>query len=123
MQRPQPWPGAERDAPLPPGSPLTVQLGWRSLAPSDLLMVSVQLLDDTDRKWAQWDGPVGGDWRPNPSWAAGDRVRQDVPLQLAPDTPPGTYRVLLVVYDPASGQPQPLAGQQALLLGEIMVGE
>ena len=55
------------------------------------------------------------------SWSSGERVRQDVPLALDAATPPGRYRLLLVVYDPASGAPRPVAGQQALLLGEIEV--
>jgi hypothetical protein len=124
LQRTPPWPGAGRDAPLAPNSPLNIQLGWRGgpAAPPPL-MVSLQLLGADEHKWAQWDGPVGGDWRPIQSWGAGERVRQDVPLALDPATPPGSYRLLLVVYDPASGQPQPIAGQNALLLGEVVVGD
>jgi hypothetical protein len=122
LQRPPPRPGASRDAPLRPGDLLTIRLGWRSgpAAPPPL-MVSLQMLGADDHKWAQWDGPAGGDWRPIQNWSAGERVRQDVPLTLDPATPPGSYRLLLVVYDPATGQPQPLGGQNALLLGELMV--
>ncbi|MFL5801999.1 MAG: hypothetical protein ACJ8CR_09695 [Roseiflexaceae bacterium] len=122
LQRPPPWPGAGSTAPLRPGDPLTIRLGWRGgpAAPPPL-MVSLQMLGADDHKWAQWDGPAGGDWRPIQSWSAGERVRQDVPLTLDPATPPGNYRLLLVVYDPATGQPRPLGGQSALLLGELVV--
>ncbi len=123
LQRPPPWPGAGRDAPLAPSDPLSIQLGWRGGLAAPPLMVSLQLLGADEHKWAQWDGPVGGDWRPIQSWGAGERVRQDVPLALDPATPPGSYRLLLVVYDPATGQPQPIAGQNALLLGEFTVGD
>jgi hypothetical protein len=122
LTHPLRWPGAGRDAPLGPSDSLTVQLGWRAAqtAPHPL-MVSVQLLGADDHKWAQWDGPLGGDWRPIQGWRAGERVRQDVPLTLDPATPPGSYRLLLVVYDPANGQPQPFGGQGALTLGEVTV--
>jgi hypothetical protein len=117
-----PSPGAGRDASLHPGDPLTVQLGWRAArAASQPLMVSLQLLGVDDHKWAQWDGPLGGDWRPIQSWQAGERMRQDVPLTIDPATPPGSYRLLLVVYDPANGQAQPFGGQNALVLGELIV--
>jgi hypothetical protein len=84
-------------------------------------MVSAQLLGPDDRKYAQWDGPLGGEWRPIQSWAAGDRVRQDIPLTLDPATPPGSYRLLLVAYDAATGQPRLFGGQSALSLGEVTV--
>jgi hypothetical protein len=122
LQRRPPWPGAAGDAPLRVADVLTVRLGWRAArtAPQPL-MVSLQVLGADDHKWAQWDGPLGGDWRPIQAWQAGERVRQDVPLRLDPATPPGSYRLLLVVYDSASGQPQPFGGQSALSLGELVV--
>jgi hypothetical protein len=116
------WPGAPGDAPFAAGAPLAIQLFWqtdRAAAPP--AMVSVQVLGDDNHKWAQWDGPLGGDWRPLQSWQSGDNVRQDVPLQLDPATPPGTYHLALVVYDPANGQPQTFGGQNALDLGELVV--
>jgi hypothetical protein len=117
-----PWPGAPADAPLPPGAPLTMQLFWRAgsaLAPH--MMVSLQLLGIDNHKWAQWDGALGGDWRPVQTWQPGERVRQDVPLQIDRATPPGAYRLALVVYDPASGRPETFGGQSSLDLGELVV--
>jgi len=48
-------------------------------------------------------------------------VRQDAPLLVDPATPPGAYRLVLVVYDPASGQPETFGGQSSLDLGELVV--
>jgi hypothetical protein len=122
LHRRLPWPGVGRDAPLRPGDAFSVWLGWRAAdAPAPPLMVSLQVLGADNHKYAQWDGPLGGDWRPSQSWSAGERVRQDVPLTLDPATPPGAYRLLLVVYDPATGQPRTFGGQAALALGELMV--
>jgi hypothetical protein len=117
-----PWPGAPGDAPQPPGARLSVALFWRARAAGGQpLMISVQALGADDRKAAQWDGALGGDWRPVQSWAAGDQVRQDVPLQLDPATPPGRYRLALVAYDPTTGQPQPFGGEQMIQIGELEV--
>jgi hypothetical protein len=116
------WPGAAGDAPLAAGAPLTAELFWRAgQTAAQPMMISLQLLGADDHKWAQWDGTLGGDWRPAPSWQAGERVRQDVPLLLDPATPPGRYRLALVVYDPASGRPQTFGGQSSLELGELTV--
>jgi hypothetical protein len=122
LARRTPWPGAPFDAPIAPGAPLIVQLLWRAGgSPAPPLMVSLQVLGPDNHKWAQWDGALGGDWRPIQAWQAGERVRQDVPLRIDPATPPGTYRLALIAYDPASGQPQTFGGQNSLDLGEIMV--
>ncbi len=116
------WPGAPGDAPLDRGAPLTVQLFWHALQPNARpTMISIQALDRENRKWAQWDGALGGDWRPIQLWQAGERVRQDVPLMFDPATPPGAYRLVLVAYDPATGQAQPLGGENMLSLGELVV--
>jgi hypothetical protein len=122
LARRTPWPGARADAPFAPGAPLTTQLFWQAGSVSvPPMMVSLQLLGAENHKWAQWDGALGGDWRPVQSWQPGARVRQDVPLQIDPATPPGTYRLVLVIYDPASGRPETIGGQSALDLGELVV--
>jgi hypothetical protein len=117
-----PWPGAPADAPLDHNTPLTVRLYWSALArDARPAMISIQVLDAENRKWGQWDGPLGGEWHPMQSWRPGEHVRQDVPLQLDPATPPGAYRLALVVYDPASGAPFPMGGQNLLPLGDLDV--
>jgi hypothetical protein len=122
LARRTPWPGAPADAPFAPGTALTTQLFWQAGSVSaPPMMVSLQLLGAENHKWAQWDGALGGDWRPSHTWQPGERVRQDVPLQIDPATPPGTYRLALVIYDPASGQPETFNGQSALDLGELVV--
>jgi hypothetical protein len=98
------------------------QLFWRAgSTPAPPMMVSLQVLGADNHKWAQWDGALGGDWRPVQAWQPGEHVRQDVPLQLDPATPPGAYRLVLVVYNPANGQPETFGGQSSLDLGELVV--
>jgi hypothetical protein len=116
------FPGAPVDAPFAPGDQLTAQIFWHASGQyGQPLAISLQIIGPNDRKVAQWDGAAGGDWQPAQSWQNGKRVRQDVPLKLDPATPSGTYRLLLVAYNPANGTPQLIAGQQAVTLGEIRV--
>ncbi len=106
-----------------PGDALQLGLLWQANAPmKQPYLVFAQLLDTQNRKVAQWDGAAGGDWWPTPAWQPGQRVWQDVPLQIAADAPPGRYRLLVGVYDPATGARLPLAdGQDALELGMVEV--
>ncbi len=105
------------------GGRLRASLLWQADRPqSQLYLVFVQLLDDNDRKIAQWDGAAGGDWWPTPAWQAGQRIRQDIPLQIAPDAPPGTYRLIAGLYDPATGARLQLRdGGDILQLGTVEV--
>jgi hypothetical protein len=115
-------PGAGFDAPYTHGDQLTVQMYWQAQAVDPRpLAISVQVIGSNDAKIAQWDGTAGGDWYPASAWAAGDAIRQDVPLTLRADALPGTYRMLLAAYDPTTGIPQPIAGQQAVVVGELVL--
>lgn len=124
LERQSPPPGVTPATPLFPGERLNVQVFWRAASERENLdqlpMVSLQVLDEENRKWAQWDGLLG-DWLPAPVWAPGEAVRQDIPLALDTAIPPGDYRLLLVVYDPSSGRPIPIAGQDAVVIGWVRV--
>ena len=89
--------------PAAPGKLAKLTLWWQARRPGPPLLVTAQVLDAQQRKWAQWDGALGGDAAPAATWQPGELVRQDVPLLLDPATPPGAYTLLVGVYDPASG--------------------
>jgi hypothetical protein len=107
-----------------PGEQLRVSLLWEALdANPGLYLVFAQLLDANDTKAGQWDGAAGGDWIPSSSWVAGQRIWQDLPLAIAADAPPGRYRVVVGLYDPATGARLPLSsGGDMLVLGEVEIG-
>lgn len=124
LERRSPPPGVTPATPLVPGERLNVQVYWRAAGEREnrdqLPMVSLQVLDEENRKWAQWDGLLG-DWLPASAWTPDEAVRQDIPLTLDAATPPGDYRLLLVVYDSSSGRPIPIAGQNAVVVGRVRV--
>lgn len=117
--------GFEMDqATVQPGGALRVSLLWQAAHPTppDPLMVFVQVLDDTNRKIAQWDGAAGGDWCPTSTWREGQRIWQDVPLAIDPDAPPGHYRVIVGLANPATGERlHTTDGSDMVVVGELDV--
>jgi hypothetical protein len=112
--------------PFAPGDPVPLGLEWFNLdVISNEYYVTTQIVGQ-GRLWGQWDGPLG-QWYPATTWAEGQHVRDDIPLQVAPDAPPGRYRLILALYDPVTMQRLPVRsadGQDlgdTLDLGEIVV--
>jgi len=110
------------------GDPLLVTLYWRVLTPPPAgRFVTLRLVDDQGRIWAQADSPpVMGLW-PVERWQPGMLIEDAHQLNIPPGTPPGVYRLEVGFYDPASGQVLPASGQPVgsgggLLLGEVPVG-
>jgi len=106
-----------------PGARLRASFLWRAEQPqTGKYLVFVQLLDDANRKVAQWDGALGGDWWLALGWRPGQQIWQDVPLRIADDAPPGRYRLITGIYDPATGKRLRMAdGADSVLLGQVDV--
>jgi hypothetical protein len=95
------------------GAPLAVALRWESSgAPSEELAASVQLLDGRNQVVAQHDGPAVQS--PVAQGVSGDRPLEGPldrrALVVPHGTPPGEYRLVVALYDPATGARMPLAG-------------
>jgi hypothetical protein len=85
------------------GEPLRVDLRWRALSPPDGdFAISVQVLDDAGRLVAQHDGPPAGGNYPTGYWEEGEVVLDSHALELPREIGPGTYSLLVVVYDSAT---------------------
>jgi hypothetical protein len=83
-----------------PGEAITLTLYWQAReAPSTDYQVFVHLVGDESGPAAQGDGPpLMGDY-PTTMWAAGEVVADPHPVALPADLPPGTYRLLVGMYD------------------------
>ncbi len=135
------WPAAilasgltARAGPLPDqvasGATVYPVLEWQfAAAPADFA-VSVRLVAADGTTWAQGaDERPAGPGYPGSAWPVGQVVRQTASLPIPPGTPPGTYRIELVVYDPATGQPWPAqavpgglaASPNGVYLGEVII--
>jgi hypothetical protein len=95
------------------GGTFELTLYWRSAAtiPTDYT-VFTQLLGPDGQLWAQQDNPPQAGRYPTSAWAEQDRVVDRYALPLREGAPPGNYRLLVGMYDPATGErlPATLAG-------------
>lgn len=109
------------------GDTMQVELTWTALAaPGASYNVSLQLLGPDGALAAATDRTPGNGFRATTTWQAGEQVVDRFALTVPPGAAPGLYRLLVVLYDPATGQrlPVQVAGAPAgdsLLLQELSV--
>lgn len=106
-----------------PGDTLQVELNWAALnAPAANYNISLQLLGPDGSLVASTDRTPGNGFRPTTSWQAGEPIVDRFAITVPPSAAPGVYRLLVVLYDPATGQRLPVqvagapAGDSLLLL-------
>lgn len=86
-----------------PGDPLPVSLYWRTDAALEArYTIAWFLRDASGGPVAQgWDSEPGMGFAPTDSWRPGVPVWDNRALQVPPDTPPGEYRLWVVLYTTA----------------------
>ncbi len=98
-------------APVQAGTPYTVTLQWRATGPTNVpLTVFTQLLDRNGRLVAQHDGPPANGLRPTHDWRPGEIITDQHVIPLPATLPPGTYRLIVGLYDGQTGQRVPAPG-------------
>ncbi len=89
--------------------PLT--LFWRTEAEMDIAYtVFVQLLNPAGQVVAQVDQQPLAGAAPTTTWLPGEVLTDAYTLTLPAEMPPGLYRVIAGLYDPATGQRLPVTG-------------
>jgi hypothetical protein len=106
-----------------PGDDLTLTLFWASAAPLPAsYTVFVHLVDDQNEIVAQSDSIPRGGHYPTTAWTAGEQFADDYTLSLPEDLTPGSYRLLVGLYDPQTSARLPLInGPDHVELGGIEV--
>jgi len=102
-------------------APLGLVLYWQALAPlpADYHLFA-RLEDDAGRVWSQWDRVAGPPLIPPGRWPAGQIIRDGIALTPEVGTPPGRYRLVIGLYDPATGVHLTTpAGDDTLIVGQV----
>jgi hypothetical protein len=91
-----------------PGENLEVTLYWRAGPETDQnYSVFTHLV--SDRVWAQHDGwPVNGQ-KPTSTWARDEIIADHHVIPIGADVPPGSFQLVVGMYDAATLQPLPAA--------------
>ncbi len=104
-----------------PGGVQQVVLYWRVLGPLDRnYVISVQLIGADSAKAGQSDERPGGEFLPMTGWRAGAVLRDARAIAIAPEAAPGTYALLVAIYDGAADPPVYLGEPQTV--GSVEVG-
>jgi hypothetical protein len=83
------------------GEGLLISLHWQAVAqPAADYTVFVHLVDGAGNQIAGGDGPpLYGDY-PTGLWLSGDEIIDEHRLALPADLPPGSYEIVVGMYDP-----------------------
>ncbi len=82
-----------------PGETIYLTLFWRARGPvSRGYTAFTHLISPQGVVYGEMDIPLGGGFYPSSRWKAGEIVRQDYPLPVRPDTPPGLYSIEVGLY-------------------------
>jgi mannosyltransferase len=102
-------------------STLASTLFWQAEGASDVqYAVSLQLLDENGVLRAQHDQQPGDSAFPTTSWVQGEVVSDTHQLGLPADLPPGSYRLIVRMYDPATLAVLPATGADGSPAGDAL---
>jgi 4-amino-4-deoxy-L-arabinose transferase-like glycosyltransferase len=92
-----------------PGGSLRVTLTWRATGHTTTpRKVFLHLEDDQGQIWGQSDQIPGQGAFPTTSWVEGEYMQDEHTLIVRQDTPPGTYRLVVGLYDRKTGRRTPV---------------
>jgi len=104
---------------------LRIDLVWQATAAlPGKAQVALRLVDDNRRTWARRDSIPENGALPFDTWPIGAVVNDHHALPIPATTPPGSYRLLLGVFDPDGGRNLPLNDANGQPVGsEIEIGK
>lgn len=114
--------------PIRPGTDVRLTLYWEVLGRvGGDYTVFIHLLDASDVRVGQGDGPPLNNAYPTSFWAAGESLADAHRLTIPANAAPGRYRIAVGLYDPISGQRLPMLDPQGkpaadrVMLGDLEV--
>jgi len=112
---------AEGEAPLSVrgGEAIPLTLLWSAERPPTTdYTVFTHLVGPDGMLWGQWDNPPVWGTYPTTTWTSGDAVFDQYLVPVKEDAPPGTYRLLVGLYDPVTGMRLPVLDDQGEPISE-----
>jgi hypothetical protein len=111
-----------------PGETIYLALYWRTRgAVEGDYTAFTHLLAQDGTLYGGWDRQLGGEFYPSSQWPVGETLREEYPLVVSPEAPPGRYQIEVGLYSPATmerllvldanGQP----AENRVLLCEVQV--
>jgi hypothetical protein len=101
---------------------LRMNLYWQALwEMAEDYTIYLKLINDAYHIWGQQDGRPYWDGLPTNSWRKGQVVGDKREIGILPGTPPGMYRVEIILYDLHSGQTLEPTGGEKPLLGPVEI--
>ncbi len=106
-----------------PGDEIHLTLFWQALAEMDeSYTVFTHLVDDGGKLWGQKDNePVDG-FYPITEWEAGEMVRDQYDVPIAPGAPPSEYQLVVGMYLADTGRRLSAGETDRILLETVTVG-
>jgi hypothetical protein len=120
--------GYDLDGELRPGGRVRVAVHWIATEGlGDDLSAFVHLVDGSGKPLAQHDGPPCGGACPTSGWEPGDVLVDAHEMSLPPELAPGTYAIVVGLYDPRTGIRLPRSGDlvhepNSARLGNVNLG-
>lgn len=98
------WAAAWSDSDNPTPA-LQLQLTWQTAQPIEpSLHTFAQLLNEQGQLVAAWDSIPQAGFAPTSTWQANEPVTERLTLLVPADTPSGTLRLIIGLYDPSTGE-------------------
>jgi len=106
-------------AQVSPGETLFLTLYWRALGATDTsYTVFVHLLDEQGDIVAQRDSVPGQGTLPTTSWVEGEVILDAYEIPVSSDVPPGTYTIIVGMYDASTAERLPMFDSGGRFLGD-----
>lgn len=71
--------------------------------------------------WGQADNEPAANTRPTTTWREGEVIVDEYAIPIAPDAPPGDYRIEVGLYDPITGARLPVLGDDGTSVADHLV--
>jgi hypothetical protein len=104
---------------LRPDNEVHLTLFWQALkAMEEDYTVFIHLTDLEGQLWGQKDNPPVDGFYPTTTWEAGEIVRDQYDLGIAPDAPPGPYQIEVGIYLAETGERLPVLAEDGSVRGD-----